>query len=323
MLYPWQESLWQQWQQLLDQERLHHAILLLAPAGSGREALARQLSKTLLCSNGVTEPCGVCHSCRLFEAGNHPDYHQVAPEQAGKQIGVDTIRKCTRLAVETSQLGGQRIMQIDFADAMGEAAANALLKTLEEPPAGCQFILMAEALDKLLPTINSRCNKWRLAMPDEQDTRRWVGRQLMQDVKLEIVRINGCAPLATQAFIEQGQDIRYGNLLSAFAAFLQPPHLGLQELVGMFAKEGHHSLSWVSYFLVDCLKLQQGAGSFLVHSESLPLVQQAAAAVTSPLLMNQIRKANALHRQLDTHTGLNTELLIMDWLMGFMPQPKL
>ncbi|MGF1698843.1 DNA polymerase III subunit delta' [Photobacterium makurazakiensis] len=320
MLYPWQESLWQNWQQLLDQERLHHAVLLLAPLGSGREALGKQLAHTVLCKNGLTEPCGVCHSCKLFSAGTHPDFHHVAPEQQGKQIGVDAIRQCNRWAVETSQLGGERIIMIDHADAMGEAAANALLKTLEEPPAGCQFILMASSLDNLLPTINSRCNKWRLAMPNEEQTQRWVEKQLMQSIKLETVRLNNCAPLATLQFIEQGQDIRYTKLLEAFAAFLQPPYIGLYDVAGLCNSEGHHSLKWLSYFMVDCLKLQQGVSSHLVHSESLPLIQQAASMVTPAVLMSQSRKANALFQQLDHHTGLNTELLLVEWLTGFMSQ---
>ncbi|PSW16965.1 DNA polymerase III subunit delta' [Photobacterium sanctipauli] len=320
MLYPWQESLWQNWQQLLDQRRLHHAVLLVAPLGSGREALAKQLAQTVLCQNGVTEPCGICHSCKLFEAGTHPDFHPLAPEQQGKQIGVDAVRKCNRWAVETSQLGGDRIIMIDYADAMGEAAANALLKTLEEPPSGCQFILLASALDNLLPTINSRCNKWRLAMPNEADTQRWVEKQLMQSIKLETVRLNNSAPIATMQFIEQGQDIRYGKLLEAFAAFLQPPHIGLYDVAGLCSSEGHNSLKWLSYFMVDCLKLQQGAAGHLVHSESLPLVQQAAAVVTPATLISQSRKANALYQQLERHTGLNAELLLVEWLTGFMAQ---
>ncbi|MGR5062555.1 DNA polymerase III subunit delta' [Photobacterium sp. DNB22_13_2] len=322
MLYPWQENVWQGWQQLLAQGRMHHAILLVAPNGSGREALARHLAKTVLCQNGAAgaggESCGVCHSCKLFEAGTHPDFHVIAPVQEGKQIGVDAVRQCNRWAVETSQLGGERIIMIDGADAMGEAAANALLKTLEEPPSGCQFVLLASSLDNLLPTINSRCNKWRLAMPQEQETKRWVEKQLMQSIKLETVRLNGSAPIATQQFIEQGQDIRYGKLLTAFAEFLRPPFFGLYDVAGLCTKEGHHSLKWLSYFLVDCMKWQQGVTSHLVHSESLPLVEQAAGAIAPMTLIEQTRQANTLYQKLERHPGLNAELLIVEWLTGFM-----
>lgn len=318
MLYPWQQTLWQNWQQLLGQGRLHHAILLLAAKGSGREVLAKQLAQTVLCQNCETEPCGVCHSCQLFTAGTHPDFHIIAPLQEGKQIGVDAVRQCNRWAVETSQLAGQRVIMIEHADALGEAAANALLKTLEEPPSGCQYILTAQSLDSLLPTVNSRCNKWRLPVPDEQETRRWVEKQMMQTVKLESVRLNGGAPLATQQFIEQGQDIRHGNLLEAFSGFLQPPFTGIYDVAALCTSEGVVSLKWLSYFLVDCIKLQQGVEAHLVHDESLDKVQAVASQVNPIVLLSQVRKANELHQKLEKHTGLNEELLIVEWLTGFI-----
>lgn len=143
----------------------------------------------------------------------------------------------------------------------------------------------------------------------------------MQSIKRETVRLNGRAPLATLQFIEQGQDIRYGHLLTAFAAFLQPPFIGLYDVAAQCAAEGHQSLKWLSYFMVDCMKVQQGVTQHLIHCESLPLVQQAAATISPMLLISQIKKANALYQQLDQHSGLNTELLMVDWLTGFMVAP--
>ncbi|WP_299013891.1 DNA polymerase III subunit delta' [uncultured Photobacterium sp.] len=318
MLYPWLQALWQNWQLLLGQGRLHHAILLLAAKGSGREVLAKQLAQTVLCQNCDSEPCGMCHSCQLFAAKTHPDFHFVAPLQEGKQIGVDIIRQCNRWAVETSQLGGQRVIMIDHADALGEAAANALLKTLEEPPSGCQFILTAQSLDNMLPTINSRCNKWRLSMPNEQETRRWVEKQIMQTTKLEAVRLNSGAPLATLQFIEQGQDIRHGKLVEVFSAFVQSPFSGIYDVAALCTSEGNISLKWLSYFLVDCIKCQQGVSSCFVHSESLDKVQAVAATANPAVLLAQVRKVNELYRQLETHSGLNEELLIVEWLTGFI-----
>lgn len=318
MLYPWHMSLWRNWQQLLGQGRLHHAVLLLSAKGSGREVLAKQLAQTVLCQHCETEPCGICHSCQLFAAETHPDFHIVKPEQEGKQIGVDAIRQCNRWAVETSQLAGQRVIMIENADAMGEAGANAILKTLEEPPSGCQFILTAQSLDSLLPTINSRCNKWRLTTPDELDVKAWVEKQLMQTIKIESVRLNACAPLATQRFIEQGMDIRHHNLNDAFVAFLQPPHIGIYDVVSLCTNEGIVSMKWLSYFLVDCIKLQQGVTGYLTHSESINKVQSVAQTVPSTILIQQVRKINELHRKLEKHSGLNIELLIVEWLTGFI-----
>ncbi|WP_318451037.1 DNA polymerase III subunit delta' [Photobacterium leiognathi] len=318
MLYPWQESLWQNWQQLLEQRRLHHAILLLAVKGSGRDVLARQLAKTVLCQNSETEPCGVCHSCKLFEANSHPDFHVIKPEQEGKQIGVDAVRQCNRWATETSQLNGQRVILIEHADAMGEAGANAILKTLEEPPQGCQFILTAQSLDSLLPTIVSRCNKWRLPIPAEVNVKQWVEHKLMQSIKQESIRLNSGAPLSTLSFVESGMDIRHGNLIKAFADFLQPPNLGIYDVTALCTADGIVTLKWLSYFLVDCIKYQQGVSDHFVHVESFASVQQVASSVPTALLIDQSRKINTLYRKLEQYTGLNIELLVVEWLTGFI-----
>lgn len=318
MLYPWQESLWQNWQQLLGQQRLHHAILLLAVKGSGRDVLARQLAQTVLCQNNEIEPCGVCHSCQLFKASSHPDFHVIKPEQEGKQIGVDAVRQCNRWAMETSQLNGQRVILIEHADAMGEAGANAILKTLEEPPQGCQFILTAQSLDSLLPTIVSRCNKWRLPAPDEINVKQWVENKLMQSIKRESIRLNSGAPLSTLAFIENGMDIRHGHLITAFAEFLQPPYLGIYDVTAMCTADGIVTLKWLSYFLVDCIKYQQGVRDCFVHDESLAAVEHVANLVSTAVLLEQSRKINTLYRKLEQHTGLNIELLVVEWLTGFI-----
>ncbi|MDO6705745.1 DNA polymerase III subunit delta' [Photobacterium sp. 1_MG-2023] len=320
MSYPWLTTLWQQWQQLLSQERMHHAMLLVSPAGFGREALVRQLAQTVLCQNGVTESCGLCHSCQLFTAETHPDCHVIRPLE-GKAISIDAIRQCNHWAWETSQLGGKRVVVIEQAESMGEAAANALLKTLEEPPANCQFILTTSELDRLLPTINSRCNKWRLQIPSEQNVKRWVESQLMQSIKWEDVRLNGCAPLAVLHFIEQGQNIRHQHLLEGLHQFLTPPHTGLFSVTEACMKDGLLSLRWLSYFLVDCLKVHQGAVNYLIHAESAVLVQQVATQVNQQTLLQQIQALNALIRELESHSGLNHELLITDWLSGFIPAP--
>ncbi|WP_261857984.1 DNA polymerase III subunit delta' [Photobacterium sanguinicancri] len=320
MLYPWQEVLWQQWQQLIAQKRLHHAILLTAAKGSGRAVLAKHLAQTVLCLNGGNEPCGLCHACQLFDAQTHPDFHWIKPEQEGKQISVDVVRKCNRLAVETSQLGGRRVIFIESADALGEAGANAILKTLEEPPQNCQFILTSQSLDSLLPTIVSRCNKWRLSVPDEAQAKRWVEQQLKQSISAESVRLNCGAPLATLAFVEQGQDIRHGKLIEAFAEFLQPPNVGLYDVAGLCASEGAVSLQWLSFFLLDCIKYQQGVTSHLVHQESVTKVEQVARTVPAAVLIRQARQINQLHQQLQKHTGLNSELLIVKWLSTFLKE---
>lgn len=318
-LYPWHAEIWQNWQQLLGNERLHHAILLSAPKGSGKLELAAMLAKTVLCKNGVTEPCGMCHSCQLFDADTHPDFHWLKPEAEGKQLGVDAVRAGNQYAWETSQLGGQRVILIQNADRMGEAAANALLKTLEEPPVHCHFILLSRSMDTMLPTVVSRCNKWKPRLPEEAVVKRWVESDLFETVPLQVLRINRGAPLAAKDFIEHGGVGKHEALIEAFMQFVTKRQ-GLFNLTELVVKAEQEGLQWLSFLLLDVLKVQQGSQEAIVHCDSMDAVNQLAKTLSQSVVMNQLMALNRMKAELARHTGLNSELLISRWLTDFTPQ---
>ena len=148
-----------------------HAVLLVGPAGIGKTTLALDLAAGLLCTADDVDsrPCGVCRACRLVASGGHPDVHRIGPEGPGRQVVIggpgarargvrDLIGELALLPVE----GGARLAIIEAAHRMNEDAQAALLKTLEEPPAGVTLILCADAEEPLLPTIRSRCARLRL-----------------------------------------------------------------------------------------------------------------------------------------------------------------
>ncbi|USH03610.1 DNA polymerase III subunit delta' [Grimontia kaedaensis] len=315
-LYPWHQEIWQNWQQLLGQDRLHHALLLSAPKGSGKIELAAILAKTILCKNGVTEPCGMCHSCQLFDADTHPDFHWLKPESEGKQLGVDAVRAGNQYAWETSQLGGQRVILIQNADRMGEAAANALLKTLEEPPSHCHFILLSQSMDTMLPTVVSRCNKWKPKLPEETVVKRWVEGELFESVPLQVLRINRGAPLAAKAFIEDGSVGKHKALVDAFADFVSKKQ-GLFSVTDLIVKAQQEGLQWLSFLMLDIIKVQQGSEEAIVHCDDMKTVQNLASALPQAKVMSQLMALNRLKAELSKHTGLNSELLISRWLSEF------
>ena len=148
-----------------------HAILLAGPEGVGKTTLALDLAAALLCvaSDPTDRPCRVCRACRMVEHGNHPDLHWLRPEGPGGQVVIggpdarfrgvrDLISELALLPVE----GGARVAIIERADRMNEDAQSALLKTLEEPPAGVTIVLCANDEERLLPTVRSRCARVRL-----------------------------------------------------------------------------------------------------------------------------------------------------------------
>ena len=148
------------------------ALLLIGPGSVGKTTLALDLAAGLLChaTEPGSRPCGTCRSCRLVDAGEHQDLHRLLPEGPGRQVRIGDpedpepgtvrhlLRELARLPVE----GPRRVALVESAHRLNEDAQNALLKTLEEPPAGATLILCADEPERLLPTVRSRTAVLRL-----------------------------------------------------------------------------------------------------------------------------------------------------------------
>jgi DNA polymerase III subunit delta' len=145
------------------------AVLLSGPSGVGKTTLALDLAAALLCTAAEGRPCRSCRACHLVEDGNHPDVHRIAPDGAGGQIRIDQVRALVPALALHSVEGGRRVAVVEQADRMNEDAQHALLKTLEEPPAGVTIVLCADDEDRLLPTIRSRVARVRLGTVGVRD----------------------------------------------------------------------------------------------------------------------------------------------------------
>ncbi|RZI42791.1 DNA polymerase III subunit delta' [Herbaspirillum sp. HC18] len=220
-LYPWQQSAWQQLQQL--RQRMPHAILFHGPEGIGKTGFAEHVAQSILCQSPTAEghACGQCDPCGWFAQYSHPDYRRVRPEvleeevageaedgEAGegkksgksakapsKEIKIDQIRALADFMNVSTHRQGMRVIVLYPAEALNTAAANALLKTLEEPPPSTLFLLVSNNLDRLLPTILSRCRKFALAMPLQEEALAWLKEQGVDDADVWLAEQGG-APLA-------------------------------------------------------------------------------------------------------------------------------
>lgn len=160
-------------QAALRNRRIHHAWLFAGPPGVGKETTARAFAAALLCKEGGDDACGRCGSCQKVERGVHPDLLVVMPEAEAvarrilaredlprapsRELKIDQIRQLEGLLVHAPLEGERRVVILLSADSLNAAAQNAFLKTLEEPPEGTHIVLVADAADRLLPTIRSRC----------------------------------------------------------------------------------------------------------------------------------------------------------------------
>lgn len=191
------------------QERLAHAQLIGLAEGYGGLALAQTMAQTALCQSLLSSgPCGFCKSCQLFEAGTHPDFYHLVAD--GKQIKVDQVRLLSEKLQASAQQGGYRVAIISQCERMNTAAANALLKTLEEPGARTLLLLQTETPMHLMPTIISRCQKVNIHLNANLDVNSWLKKELgiEQDISWCLSVVGGPLPLVTA-----WQDGTYPQLL--------------------------------------------------------------------------------------------------------------
>lgn len=155
-------------QRSLETSRLAHAYLLEGPDGVGRRSTALALIRTIYCKTPVNnDACESCISCRKVSSGIHPDIHFLEPLPDKRDISIDQVRELHQQLVIWPLEGQRRICLIEPTERLSEQAANALLKTLEEPPGNALFLLLTNQADLLLPTIRSRCQHLRFGLLSE------------------------------------------------------------------------------------------------------------------------------------------------------------
>lgn len=189
-LAPWLDDAWRRLAEALAQQRVHHGLLIGAQAGLGKRALADAFAAAALCTNRRPDghACGTCKSCLLVAAGSHPDRMRVTFElrDDGKprtELTVDQMRALSQRLSLSSQFGGLQVALIDPADRMNPNAANALLKTLEEPSAATVLVLLADDPSRLPATIRSRCQRIDIAPPAQAAALAWLRAQRVEPAR--------------------------------------------------------------------------------------------------------------------------------------------
>ena len=204
-ILPWQAALWKQ---LAGRRQHAHAYLLHGPQGIGKRILAERLMALLLCQRPADgQACGQCKACQLLAAGTHPDHYVLEPEEADKPIKIDQVRDLVGFVVQTAQLGGRKVVLLEPAEAMNLNAANALLKSLEEPSGDTVLLLISHQPSRLLPTIKSRCVQQACPLPDHKQSLVWLRQSLPEldaDTLEALLALAAGSPLAAQRLHAQG-----------------------------------------------------------------------------------------------------------------------
>ncbi|WP_416885302.1 DNA polymerase III subunit delta' [Marinospirillum sp.] len=306
---PWHATIWQQWHQQLYADRLPHALLISGEAGLGKRTLARALAHFLLCEQPQGQhPCGHCAGCQLLESGFHPDWYNLQPEAEGKAIRIDAIRDLTQRLHQSAQKGGYKVVLLWPAEALNLHAANALLKTLEEPEPATLFILVSDQPSRLPATLRSRCQHWALPIPRREDILPWLSCQLSADQQPEqLLRAAGGRPFAALKLLDtsiEQQRIELVRLMEQLTCGADP-----LELIAPLKKL---ELPWVvsslNRWCAETLRLVMVGEAAVQDTRQMPLYQQWADCFSLQQLLAVQQELQQRQRHLQGHP--NEELFL-------------
>ena len=266
---PWQAALAAEL--VSRRRRWPHAMLIAGPAGIGKRVLAEWLARVLLCESPRDDgsPCGTCASCRYAAAGQHPDLRIVEPVDIDDDevkpvewISVDRIRALTRWAELTSHRGGAKAALIVPAERMNAPAANALLKTLEEPAANTYLLLVSHLPGRLPATIASRCQRIAAPRPTPAEGRAWLSARGIRDAERALAQAN-YAPLAAEALAGADYQTERTVWMKALAAPRKLSAGALGARIDAGARDSRKdrlaaAIDWISGWCADLARVHAG-----------------------------------------------------------------
>ncbi len=323
-LYPWQNNDWGRLQEL--SKRPVHGLLFKGAKGIGKLDLAINYAQGLLCQHTGKDgfACGTCASCHWLEQSSHPDFRLLQPDslsldaeesesgkKPGKDISVDQIRGLADFFGMSAHQGGRRVVIIHPAEAMNANAANALLKSLEEPPSGLLFILVTDKPQQLLPTISSRCLSFVVSAPDGASAVRWLAEQGVENPEKSLAA-SGFAPLqAAQLDRQSGGEERDRLLLAA----RQPATLDAFALAEALQKtEQVLVVQWLQQWCYD-LSSMKFAGKLRYHPGEEAVFKNLAGPI-APLSLARMQTLLNTAKREARHT-LNSKLFFESLLLAY------
>jgi DNA polymerase-3 subunit delta' len=318
-LLPWNSDLWARFDRARASGKLSHAILLQGPAGLGKVGFARLVVQALLCEQPAEAglPCTVCRRCRQVMAGSHPDVRTVEPEPDRKTIRVEQARALIDFLDLTSQYAGYKIALISPAERLTIPAANCLLKTLEEPPAGTVLVLVTDAPARLPVTLRSRCQTVSFRLPDRRQAEVWLADRVEHDVAETTLALclGGGAPLTALRFLAADSREQYAGLIACFIDIGQ----GRLDPVAAAAEWEKTDLVFflglLSSWYTDLMRLKiHPGGSPLYHPDRTREIRNLSARVNAERLSDCHRAAQLTLELCDT--GLAQRLMVEQSLLN-------
>ncbi len=309
---PWQEQQWQRIDDLFQNKKLPHALLLAGPNGVGKQRFALALAQYLMCESprqGIA--CGECRQCGFNLAGTHPDLKWVAPEEKAKQIKIDQVRALVEALGQTAQQGGFKICVLSPAESMNINSANALLKSLEEPTANTLLLLLTDAPSQLLPTIRSRCQTVHFPLPSKEESLAWLNTLVPSQTPVESLLYEAAErPLAALGLLENDGLERQQQLNNDYLALVCGRLSALSLAEKWLEYDLGEILDWLSRQLSRLISANV-AGTKDLGDEWLQVTESA----NPQNLFNLLDAVNSLSNSLNRGGNPNRQLALEELLL--------
>ncbi len=336
MIYPWHQTEWHNLQAL--RTRWPHALLLHGLAGIGKVSFAQAIAHALLCETPAADgqACGHCPACHWLAQGNHPDYRLLCPENMleetaqekdqvvsetakktrapSKEIKIEQVRSLLDFCSIGAHRGGWRVILLHPAEALNHTAANALLKILEEPPEKVAFLLVCARLDRLLPTIVSRCQRWPMPAPALTPALAWLKNQhVEQQVAAAALAQAGGAPLTALDNVQNKQATEWHRLLlDQLAAGAQCDVYACAE--ALQATPASLVLGWLQRWLYDLTALT-ATGRLRYYPDEAAALERCIKHLNL-LQLAEYARTVSLQRAVENHP-LNLRLWFEELLLSY------
>lgn len=323
MILPWQIQQWQQLWRAKASHRLPHALLFSGPSGTGKSLFAESFARTLLCQNVTSEGgyCNTCHACRLIAGGAHPNVLSIAPEKEGSAIKIDQVRAVSDFVNQSSLQGEYRIVLIHKADAMNANAANALLKTLEEPSRGAIIILISSQFSHLPATILSRCQRILFPKPKTESAREWLKKEIADNtINLELLmQLAHGAPLHVLRFVNDGMHSVRQMIFNALYSLSKKESHPIKSAALMQDVDALTFIDFNLSWIMDLLRLQLCEDADVLSNQDYTNVFQEIKTKTHLSENTQLMAyLQQLRGEISTGINLNKQLMMEDVLFRWV-----
>lgn len=316
-LLPWLEPAYAQLDAARRAGSLGHAWLISGPAGVGKVNLALALARRLLGDETEraaldAEAALAAMAARHDPLDRHPDLHWLYPQEDKKTIGIDQVRDIIDLFTLTAQRGGAKVVLIEPAEALTREAANALLKTLEEPTPRSYLFLLSHQPGRLPATVLSRCQHLAVRVPDAATVARWLGTG--PAIVLDAQRAVGTAPLIVAGAIQEDSVSIFKRLDSDLTDISQDKIDPLVVAQSWAKGDTELALGWLRRRIHEQLRLRLATskGSTEVTVPAATTLHNAWRELPTRTLFDEYDRAEKLLTQLGS--GLNIELALVAML---------